>query len=231
MSLIAPVKDGEVVTNTASSNSINKSNKNSSGVDADSFLTLLVAEMQNQDPLEPQSNTEWISQYATFTEVSEIQNIGTNIDKMGAQSLVGQYVIMKVTSEATGNTDFVTGKVDYVTYENDKTYLNIDGKPYAIEDLDTVASNEYMEAYNLASEVVADYKKLPSMDELTVSWRDKVYDLYDRVSNMTSYELGFVEDGFAKKVTDYYEKMKSLVEGAKNDSDSADKSSEESKEA
>ena len=33
----------------------------------DSFLKLLCAQMENQDPMQPQSNTEWVSQLATYT--------------------------------------------------------------------------------------------------------------------------------------------------------------------
>lgn len=223
MSLLAPVKDGEIVSNTASSNSVNKSEKNSSGVDADSFLTLLVAEMQNQDPLEPSSNTEWISQYATFTEVSEIQSIGGNIDQMSAQGLVGKYAIMKVTDSATGNTDYVTGKVDYVSYEPEDTFLYIDGKPYSLSDLDTVASNEYMDAYNLAAEVVENFNDLPSLDNLTIGYRDKVYELYDKVSNMTAYEKTFVKKDFVDAVSEYYERMNRLVEKANASGNSSNK--------
>ena len=57
MSLVAPVVDGQLKTSSASSDSLTGA-KNKSSVDSDMFLTLLVAEMQNQDPLEPTSNTE-----------------------------------------------------------------------------------------------------------------------------------------------------------------------------
>ena len=35
----------------------------------DSFLKLLVAQMQNQDPLNPQSNEEFVAQLSQFTQV------------------------------------------------------------------------------------------------------------------------------------------------------------------
>ena len=65
MSLIAPVEDGKIVE-TQSQSSLDKAKKNSSsnGMDKDAFLQLLVAQMRYQDPLEPTSNTEFISQYA-----------------------------------------------------------------------------------------------------------------------------------------------------------------------
>ncbi len=54
--ILAPVdENGNLITHTSSGDSLKKG-KNKNAVDSDMFLTLLVAEMQNQDPLEPTSN-------------------------------------------------------------------------------------------------------------------------------------------------------------------------------
>ena len=42
----------------------------------DAFLRLLVAQMQNQDPTEPQDSSQYLSQLASFAAVE--QNIATN---------------------------------------------------------------------------------------------------------------------------------------------------------
>ena len=68
MSAIAQVKDGKIVE-TNSQDSLAKANGGMNGVDKDTFLQLLVAQMKYQDPLQPTSNTEYISQYATFSQV------------------------------------------------------------------------------------------------------------------------------------------------------------------
>jgi flagellar basal-body rod modification protein FlgD len=48
--------------------------------DFETFLKLLTAQMQNQDPLEPTNNTEWVAQLASFSSVE--QQIRTN-DQLG----------------------------------------------------------------------------------------------------------------------------------------------------
>lgn len=68
-------------------------------LDYDSFLRLLVEQMKNQDPLDPKSETEYVAQLATFSNVE--QNIITN-DRLSslmtatsltdAQSLIGRTV-------------------------------------------------------------------------------------------------------------------------------------------
>ena len=67
--IVAPMVQGDdgswqLQTQTVTSDSLTTKTKNNNVIDSDMFLTLLVAEMQNQDPLEPTSNTEWVSQYA-----------------------------------------------------------------------------------------------------------------------------------------------------------------------
>ena len=75
MALMAPVQNGQIVE-TESQKSLKKqqtAEKNS--MDKDAFLQLLVAQMQYQDPLEPTSNTEFVSQYAQFSQVEQMQNM------------------------------------------------------------------------------------------------------------------------------------------------------------
>lgn len=213
MSIMATFKDGELITNTASSTSLSKSREtNSSGMDSDAFLSLLVAEMQNQDPLQPTSNTEWVSQYATFTEVSEIQGIADSMGTVQAQGLVGQHVIMKVTGN-DGETNYVDGKVDYVVYENGKAYLSIKDNLYSIDDLDTVADNEYMEAYEIGLNVASLLKNLPDVDDITIVDEAKIKEITDITDNLNDYQKSFLQDSIFEKIDEYKEKMKQLKEG------------------
>src|SRR5580693_3920451 len=50
------------------------------------FLTLLVTQMQNQDPLNPMDNSQMTSQLAQLSTVSGIDTLNTTL-----QSLVGSY--------------------------------------------------------------------------------------------------------------------------------------------
>ncbi|MBP3469243.1 MAG: flagellar hook capping protein, partial [Lachnospiraceae bacterium] len=207
-----------------SSTSLSKSREtNSSGMDSDAFLSLLVAEMQNQDPLQPTSNTEWVSQYATFTEVSEIQGIADSMGTVQAQGLVGQHVIMKVTGN-DGETNYVDGKVDYVVYENGKAYLSIKDNLYSIDDLDTVADNEYMEAYEIGLNVASLLKNLPDVDDITIVDEAKIKEITDITDNLNDYQKSFLQDSIFEKIDEYKEKMKQLKEGMEaeeNDEDDA----------
>ena len=70
----------------------------------DEFLNLLVAQLNNQDPLAPQDNGAFIAQLAQFSQVEGIGKLNTSMDSMvsgyqssqalQASSLVGRKVII-----------------------------------------------------------------------------------------------------------------------------------------
>ena len=69
MSTIANVVNGMITNQTDVNDKTSEVKDSNSSLDKDAFLQLLVAQMKYQDPLEPTSNTEYISQLATFSEL------------------------------------------------------------------------------------------------------------------------------------------------------------------
>lgn len=136
-------KDGSINVNATPDNT-SKSTVGNSTLGKDAFLQLLVTQMKYQDPLNPATDTEYIAQLATFSSLEEMQNINTSLSHSQAYSLVGETVIMRTTT-STGASTLTTGVVDYVVIENNKAYLAINDGLYPIEDLDTVASKEYLD--------------------------------------------------------------------------------------
>lgn len=56
--------------------------KESTGMNKDDFLKLFVAQLQNQDPLDPQDGTQFISQLAQLTQVEQAYNTNTNLQSV-----------------------------------------------------------------------------------------------------------------------------------------------------
>ncbi len=77
------------VTNSSSTSSTSYTSAASSELDKDAFLSLLVAQMQNQDPLEPMDNTEYISQLAQFSSLEQMNNMNDLI----SQSIDANYLL------------------------------------------------------------------------------------------------------------------------------------------
>ena len=212
MSLVAPYVDGKLQTTTTSSDSLGSKSSNSV-VDSDTFLTLLVAEMQNQDPLEPTSNTEWVSQYATFTQVQQISEMADSMDLVRANNLIGKEVVMKVTSSSTGETSYKRGVVDYVVVEEGKPLLVIDEAKYSLSDLDTVASEEYFNAYDKYTEFAKKVAALPSLKLIDKSYQNTVQNIMDLYNGMSDYEKNYLKTYAAGDIASYeayVKKLKSL---------------------
>lgn len=160
----ASVENGKV--KTTKSKKSDESNNGTMGYDQ--FLTLLCAEMQYQDPLEPTSNTEYVAQLATFSQLEAMLGMQDTQKNEMANNLVGKYVILKVSDETTGKTSYVDGKVDYVMYQEDGSQmLSVNNKLYSIDTLDTVADSDYYEAIGYAKTISNMLAQLPDIENIT----------------------------------------------------------------
>lgn len=214
MSLVAPVEDGKIVTNTSSTTE-SKTGISATGntMDKEAFLQLLVAQMKYQDPLQPTSNTEYISQYAQFSQVESMQNMSSSMDLQRASSLVGQQVYVQTTT-TSGETKYVFGKVDYVTYEGGKAYLYINEQRYSLDELETIVDPIYEEAYNLATELVEGINKLPHVEGLSLSDKDAVMELKEIYDGMDEYQKSFVATEKVESLQKYVAKIEELEKKA-----------------
>ncbi len=191
--ILAPIgEDGKLVTHTDSGDSLKKG-KDKNAIDSDMFLTLLVAEMQNQDPLEPTSNTEWVSQYATFTQVQQMSEMAQSVDVLRANNLIGKEVIMKTTSESTGDVSYTQGTVDYVEMEEGKPLLVINGNKFSISDLDTIVSSEYSKAYEMYDTLKNMIDGLPNIKFADKSYENVIQGALDYYNTMDEYQKNYMD--------------------------------------
>ena len=197
--LFAPIQDGKVVDTTSSTAKEDKEKKANDGLDKDAFLQLLVAEMQYQDPLEPTSNTEYISQFATFSQLEATQNVELSNKIAMANDLVGQQVIMKTRNEA-GVTQYVDGQVDYAYLENGKVYLSVKDGLYNIDDLDSVIQSEYLDAVNLAKVLTNTINKLPAEQSVTLDKEEQIKQARELYDSLTDYQKQYISNDTLDKL-------------------------------
>lgn len=220
MALVAPVKDGKIVETASQTSVSNAAKSKSNGMDKEAFLQLLVAQMKYQDPLEPTSNTEYIAQYAQFSQVEQMQNMSSSMDLQRASSLVGKEVYIKTTT-SSGDTKLVQGKVDYVSYENNKAYLYINEQKYSIDDLDSVVDADYLNAYNKAYNFTVKLNKLPNVNGIDSSDGETIDELEKEYNEMTDYEKSFLAKDTVTSLNKYIERLKEIRK-AEEDADKKD---------
>ena len=56
--------------------------KKSTGLNKDDFLQLFVTQLKNQDPLNPQDSSQFVSQLAQLTQVEQAYNTNTNLQNL-----------------------------------------------------------------------------------------------------------------------------------------------------
>jgi len=215
MAVDAIIKDG-VVQETMSQSSVSKTTAEQNGMDKDAFLQLLVAQMKYQDPLEPTSNTEYISQYATFSQVEQVQNMAASLELTRASSMVGKLVTVEST-DAAGETKQAQGIVEFVSYENNKAYVSIDGTLYSADDVVAIVDENYQMAFDLATSFATAMNKLPALETLSLSDKEAIETLQKGFNDMTAYQQSFVANKYIEKLQQYVERMAALTKQAEEE--------------
>lgn len=146
--LIAPVVNGVLEQNNTAISTTNVSKTGSSELGKDAFLQLLVCQMQNQDPLNPSTDTQFVSQLATFSQLEQLQNLTAASEQSQAFSLVGKDVILSV-EDSNGKVTNISGTVDFITISGNKAKLSVDGKLYDMSQLVSVVDTNYVLEHSL----------------------------------------------------------------------------------
>lgn len=110
-------------------------------LDQSDFLTLLTKQLVNQDPLEPQKDTEFIAQMTTFNSAEQMKDLVTSMKSFmsttgfsGAQNYLGKYVTVKETT--TAGTFQSSGTVSGVGYNDaGEPTVTIGSKTYAAKNV------------------------------------------------------------------------------------------------
>ena len=104
----------------------------------DDFLTLLVTQLQNQDPTEPMENTEFISQMAQFSSLEQMTNMNQQFTKMTAMlnSTEAMSTLGKTVEINLGDTT-TKGVVEGIT-RGDNPQIQVNGALYDMERINAV---------------------------------------------------------------------------------------------
>lgn len=103
----------------------------------DDFLKLVVAQLSNQDPLKPQTDTEFIAQMTQFTTLEQTKTMQGDIAQMRAQQklLQGMSLLDREVVVQSGKSDPVTGVVKGLMMEGDNPKLLVGDQAYDLHDI------------------------------------------------------------------------------------------------
>lgn len=106
----------------------------SSDMGQDAFLQLLMAQLKNQDPLNPTDSNQFMSQQAQFTQISELQKLNKSMASsnqiMQASSLIGKEVSLPDPDDFEKT---VSGKVSEAKINAKGATVVVNGKEYPLD--------------------------------------------------------------------------------------------------
>ncbi len=105
------------------------------------FMTLLIAQLRNQDPLNPTTNEDFIAQLAQLESLDETKKISNSLSTMvssqdfsSASTLIGK-TVSGITNSDSGSPIHFRGVVNSVVNENGKVNVkltDIEGNVYSV---------------------------------------------------------------------------------------------------
>jgi len=125
-------------------------------LDSDTFLELLITEIQNQDPMEPMSNSEICEQLSQIWELQSnmdlsdtLESLSSNLESVAlaqnlasANSMIGRLAVGE--TEENGE---IAGYVNGVTIEDGKIKVYIAEHTCDLEDISEVLDASLLETY------------------------------------------------------------------------------------
>ena len=122
--------------------------------DKNTFLTLMLKQMENQDPTEPVDNTEWLSQLAQYSSLEQMTQMNSGLENCAKYisamyedmmlnseinqtlSMIGKEVTIKVPSEADPTQfDVIEGRVTEASFEKGSGEVKIGDNYYSISNI------------------------------------------------------------------------------------------------
>ena len=123
--------------NASASSSTSDTTETENSLSMDDFITLLVAQLQNQDMNNTTDTSEFMAQMAQYSMVEAITEMNQQSQTASSFGLIGKGVTVSSTSDSGVQTTD-SGVVDGVTLYNGETKLVVNGKSYTIDEVTEV---------------------------------------------------------------------------------------------
>lgn len=140
--------------NSYSSASTKRSSANSSSsLSIEQFLSLLAAQLSNQDVLNPTQDTEFVAQMAQFTSLQALENLNQYASYQYGSSLIGKKVSVAMY-DSTGKYVSDMGVVTQADYSSGDTTVTVNGRSYGIANIMEVFNDASYGSYQYAASLV-----------------------------------------------------------------------------
>ena len=106
-------------------------------LDKNDFLNLLVNQLKNQNPLEPQSNEQFITTMTQFNSMETLVSLDKNIEYGQAMAMIDKTVTVKPADK-----DPFSGKVEKAGIVDGKVMVTVGGSEYPMEEIKEILDQD-----------------------------------------------------------------------------------------
>ena len=122
--------------------------------DSNVFLTLMLKQLENQDPTEPVDNTQWLSQLAQYSSLEQMSQMNSGLENCAKYisamyndmminseisqtlSMIGKDVTIQIPNENDPkNPTVITGNVTEASFESGSGKIKVNDEYYSIENV------------------------------------------------------------------------------------------------
>jgi flagellar basal-body rod modification protein FlgD len=114
----------------------------------DEFFKMLIAQLKNQDPLNPLDGTAFAAQLAQFSSLEQLSNLNTAITSQNSNltnllntqsvSLIGKEITAEQVDATTSEITTISGEVSAVQFKDGGIYLTVNDEEIAFSDVKSV---------------------------------------------------------------------------------------------
>ena len=138
--------------------------------DSNMFLTLMLQQLQNQDPTQPTDNTEWLAQLAQYSSLEQMTQMNKGLENCMSYisafyndasinseitqtlSMIGKEVTIKDPSDETGKKT-ITGTVTEASFEDGTGKVKVNDNYYSIGNIISVKEGSTTQASTITASI------------------------------------------------------------------------------
>lgn len=149
---------------TASKSTAKSSSSSAASLSVDQFLSLLAAQLSNQDVLNPTQDTEFVAQMAQFTSLQALENLNQYSSYQYGNSLIGKKVSVARFDE-TGKYIEDIGVVSRSNFSYGETSIIVNGRSYGIANIMEIVSDSGSSSFQYAASLVGKAVEVSGYDK------------------------------------------------------------------
>ncbi len=162
-------------------------------VSVDDFLQLMIAQLTNQDFMDPVDDTQYVTQLAQFSSMEAMQELSYYSQTNYVSSLLGK-TVTAASYGIGGSVAQETGVVSKVNFSGDEFTFTVNGKEFLMSQimtLDDPGAGSSLIELNNANNIALVSSNITN-DSIQFAWQSPVSD--EAISQSLSYDVYYTTD-------------------------------------